>query len=210
MLKGQRLGGKGNASGASATSALLPSKGSRKALVLGLDGSGKSCFLWLASHPKEGKLPVEKFKPTTGVQRLTRKDVQLESGRMDLDLSEVGGGLSIRSFWGRYMAQDVKVIAFFVDASAPERFSEAVLQFAVACGAAAASAPRARLVLVASRVDVPGAATTAEVHAAIRSGAAGVPLDFPSITTTELSLHGPGARASVDDLTELLAQLASS
>jgi len=192
----------------SATTALL-SRGTRKVLVLGLDGSGKSSFLWLSNNPTAEQLPKERLPPTTGVQRLTRKELEYEHGLLDLDMSEVGGSLPIRPFWRRYMSKDINVLVFFVDASAPDRFGEAVLQFAVAQGAAAACAPRARFVIVASRVDAPGAVPAKEVHAAIVRGAAGVPIDATSIVTTELALCGPGARASVDDFLEVLASLAS-
>merc|ERR1740121_2483564 len=49
----------------------LPSAGTRQVLLLGLEGAGKSCFLWLSEHPTMDKLQDASLTPSAGVVRLT-------------------------------------------------------------------------------------------------------------------------------------------
>jgi len=203
---GQR-GGQGNSE--EEVAALLPLRGTRRVLLLGLEGSGKSSFLWLCEHPGEEQLPIaERLTPTAGVARTTRKAVpSLEEGcSVDLDLSEVGGGEQFRQFWPQYITREIRVLAFFVSASVEARLDEAAAQFATVCDALRTRAPTAQLVLVASRsgTDSP----PREVHAML-CARAGPALEGHRPACVELALGSPDARASCDALLQTLADLAA-
>ncbi|CAK8987471.1 unnamed protein product [Durusdinium trenchii] len=99
--------------------------GSRKVLLLGFDGAGKSAFLWLAEHPTATQLPAERLLATQGAARLTRK-VQITAGLLELDLCEVGGSETLRKYWQHYVTKDVRCIAFFVDCTTEDRLEEAI------------------------------------------------------------------------------------
>lgn len=182
----------------------LPSKGCVKVLLLGLDGAGKSSFLWFCGNPLDRSLPEGRLPPTAGVQRLTRKDVQLVPLQcsIDLDLSEVGGSKQVRQYWGQYLTPDLAVVAFFVDAGAPERFEEAAAEFAKLCREVLGT----RLCLIA--VERPPVATgsccATEALAGVQSFA-GSAVDFTRVECSELVLSGPTARGSADALLQFLA-----
>ncbi|CAJ1347931.1 unnamed protein product, partial [Effrenium voratum] len=89
--------------------------GSRQVLLLGLDNSGKSAFLWLAEHPTADTLPAQRLTATSGTQRLTRKEVPLAEGVVDLEFCEVGGAAALRPFWHHYLKKELRCIAFFVN-----------------------------------------------------------------------------------------------
>ncbi|CAJ1347932.1 unnamed protein product, partial [Effrenium voratum] len=84
-------------------------------LLLGLDNSGKSAFLWLAEHPTADTLPAQRLTATSGTQRLTRKEVPLAEGVVDLEFCEVGGAAALRPFWHHYLKKELRCIAFFVN-----------------------------------------------------------------------------------------------
>jgi signal recognition particle receptor subunit beta len=172
--------------------------------MFGLDGSGKSSFLWLAEHPFIDTLPAEALQPTTGVLRLERKDVRARDGyAVDLDLCEIGGDERIRPFWSRYIETDVKVLVFLVDASAPERLGDAATQFGSIFTAARSAVPRIKALLVATRTDKPDSLSAAEVEMRVRNQAP----ELGPFSCVELALSQPKARASVVDLLETLANL---
>lgn len=183
--------------------------GARRVLLFGLDGAGKSSFLWMCEHPLEHELPADQaLQPTSGVVRLTRKDVRAQSNlEVDLDFGEVGGDARLRPYWSRYVARDVKVLVFMIDASAPERLQEAATQFAAVAAAGLKVAPRMKLLLVASRTDAPGAITAAEVHARL-DGLINFTEEIGRIGCVQLALRGPSARGSLGDLLALLANMA--
>mmetsp|Transcript_55275 Transcript_55275/g.124525 ORF Transcript_55275/g.124525 Transcript_55275/m.124525 type:complete len:249 (+) Transcript_55275:90-836(+) len=207
---GVRSGGGASGKGSDEEAALLPSKGMQQVVLVGLDGAGKSSFLWMCEHPGDSQLPAPgALKPTVGVLRLMRKGVpSAERGCLvDLDLSEVGGAEKIRPFWPHYITREVRALAFLVSATAPERLDEAAAQFVTVCDAFQSRTPFARFVLVASHSDAPGASSAEEIHTAIRSRV-GNAVDFDCVTCTELALHGAHARASCDALLRILARLA--
>jgi len=97
---------------ASTSSQEMVHVGTRRVLLFGLDGSGKSSFMWMCEHPLVEELPAgEVPQPTSGVLRLTRKDISVPDGyKVDLDLCEIGGDERLRPFWPRYIARDVRTI----------------------------------------------------------------------------------------------------
>lgn len=193
--------------------------GERRVLIFGLDGSGKTSFLWMCEHPLAEELaPDETRAPTSGVLRLTRKDVKCDDAgpgvneeraakMVDLDMCEIGGDARIRPFWSRYISRDIKVLAFFVDASAPQRLQDAALQFTNIAKAALEMAPRIRLLLIASRIDVHGAISAAEVHARVRAQVAAT---SPGLRydCAVLGMRGTDGRASQEALLRKLAKTA--
>eukprot|EP00928_Gymnodinium_smaydae_P063841 TRINITY_DN47320_c0_g1_i1.p1 TRINITY_DN47320_c0_g1~~TRINITY_DN47320_c0_g1_i1.p1 ORF type:complete len:272 (+),score=64.16 TRINITY_DN47320_c0_g1_i1:43-858(+) len=211
--------------------AFLPSQGERQVLLLGLEGSGKSSFLWMCEHPRIPALPSSSASPpdapgpplapppsasTAGVLRLTRKAVSAfnRTCSVDLDLAEVGGGKHVRPYWSHYITRQVDAIAFFVDASAPDRFDEAAAELARVVESAAAKLGRTpRLLLVASKADAQGAGRPDEVCLEVRSRAAasceGVAAAV--VRTSSLALvSGDGTSGSGRESTErLLSQIAN-
>jgi len=189
--------------------------GTRKVLVLGLDGSGKSSWLWLCDHPEDSSLRSgELLQPTSGVQRLTRKHVRSSVGEetnvsVDLELTEVGGGEQIRPFWGHYVAQDLAVLVFFADASDSDRLEEAAEALAEVCRAvvAQAKAPSARLLLVAMNTFAVGAEPSSDIHEVMRRAAEDV-VAFDGVRILEADLVGAAGREPADALLSHVADLA--
>jgi len=206
--------------------------GERQVLLLGLDGAGKSAFLWMCEHPEEAHLPasLEVLAATKGVARIMRKAVpSLASGlSLDLDLVEIGGGAVLRPFWPHYLTPKVNALVFFVDASAPERILEAAEQFAIICRAASQTAPRARLAVVATHAALPdttGAASSDAVHGALMATLpSAIPPDrvssvrrLPDLPELGAAADSVGdttnaatARKAVDDLLQAFADLVAN
>lgn len=205
--------------------ASLPLLGTRRILLLGLDGAGKSSFLWMCENREAASLPAPDapilsgsaplHPPTSGVLRLMRKGVRHASGRglFDLDLCEVGGGKSIRRFWAYYIERDVAVIALFMDTTAPNRVEELAeqvraLQASLSAEAKSGRKKTPRLVLVASRVGAQGARPAPDLVRALRASCAGTgsSLDPSRAACAQLAdLRGPTARESCEALQQALA-----
>eukprot|EP00933_Yihiella_yeosuensis_P030729 TRINITY_DN24319_c2_g1_i1.p1 TRINITY_DN24319_c2_g1~~TRINITY_DN24319_c2_g1_i1.p1 ORF type:complete len:251 (-),score=39.86 TRINITY_DN24319_c2_g1_i1:606-1358(-) len=199
----------------------LINNGTRQVLLLGLDGSGKSSFLWMCEHPFKESLAASggdgcaepPTSSTMGVNRLTRKAIAHPAGgfTLDMDLCEVGGGAQIRPYWAHYITRKTAVIAFFVDASAPHTFSEAGQLLANTCEAARKVALSAKIVLVASKVDAAQARSESEVFQAVFSEAE---KSLPSVQSAVRTFHvglvkADSARRSADALLgELVSQAA--
>ncbi|CAE8716761.1 unnamed protein product [Polarella glacialis] len=208
----------GNAAGKQedAEEEALIERGVRQVLLLGLDGSGKSSFLWMCEHPSELCLPSGRpsgcaappSATTVGVLRLTRKAVQHPLGgeRVDLDLCEVGGGAQVRPFWSHYLTRQISVVAYFVDCSAPDRLDEAAGQLAKFY-ASQRSFPQ--LLLVASKADSPGAWAPPKVREAVLSKLqAEIPAISELVQFGSLGLRdGVGGRSSADALLGQLVDL---
>lgn len=208
--------------GAEGEEMLLPNRGLRQVLLLGLDGSGKSSFLWMCEHPGEVSLPpgggggssAPPSASTTGVLRLTRKDVHVAAQQcaVNLDLAEVGGGERIRPFWPHYLKREIKTVAFFVDCSASARLGEAAVSLANLWTTIQSAAPFAAIVLVASKVDVASSRAPEEVCSEVLKLAKARNSAFPdNIQTAQLALRGnTGGRSSADALLQKLACLVLS
>lgn len=197
---------------------LLASLGMRQVLILGLDGSGKSSFLWMCEHPGEPSLPVgcagrpgaPPSESTVGVLRLMQKGVPHPDGGfvVDLDLTEVGGDGRVRPYWSRYLSRETAALVFLLDASQPSRLDEAAAELsAVLASARAGAAPSMRVLLVASKVDDPGARPSAEVFARV---AAVAKVDLAGIATAELALLGAKDGAGRKSVEALLSSIARS
>lgn len=205
----------------------LPSIGTRRVVVLGLDGAGKSSFLWMCDNPLAKGLsdrdPSAAPAPSAGVVRLTRKDVALRERGVsaDVDISEIGGGPQVRRFWQHYLTKDVDAVAFFVDASAPARLEEAAAQLASLSGAICSRSSRASSAVVAvvvTNVGAAGSLAPAEVHrrfaACVRGSSGGAGAAVAAVADRLqclelLELGQPGARGSSDALFAALADLAA-
>jgi len=186
----------------------LRNMGERRVLICGLDNSGKSSFLWMCEHPSADELPTDEITSTSGVLRLTRKDVHSRDDiSVDLDFCEIGGDERLRPFWSRYVSSDIRVLAFFIDASKHERLQEAAAQFASIAAAARQVAPRIKMVLVASRTDLPGALAADEVHAQVLPHLVAVP-GQACAACVQLPLSRPGARSSAEAVLAKLAAMA--
>lgn len=196
----------------------LPNLGSWRVLLLGLDGSGKSSFLWMCENPHAPHVPSPTRRgkdsgtstaappgPTTGVLRLMRKGIRPEGGErctVDLDLSEVGGGESFRRFWGHYITPDVATIVFFADAAAPpDRMAATAAQLEGLCEELRRKRSWPKLVLVASRAADATAAD--QTHAALKATTKGLRCRFVRID----DLYNGGARTSADHLLEIIASV---
>mmetsp|Transcript_48803 Transcript_48803/g.145828 ORF Transcript_48803/g.145828 Transcript_48803/m.145828 type:complete len:252 (-) Transcript_48803:40-795(-) len=193
-----------------AAAALLPSRGMRQVLLFGLDGAGKSAFLWLCENPGEECLPGGRLPPTVGAARIMRKAIPLleEGCRVDLDLCEVGGSEKIRAFWPQFVRSNlnVRVLAFFVSASEPERLAEAASQLVAVGDSLRRWAPKAHVLLVASR---PGASpSTPNDLPGTLLAEASKGLEGLRLAAAELVLGGSGMRSSANALLQTVASLA--
>mmetsp|Transcript_66216 Transcript_66216/g.184372 ORF Transcript_66216/g.184372 Transcript_66216/m.184372 type:complete len:247 (-) Transcript_66216:46-786(-) len=204
-----------SARGAADEAALLPSVGTRQVLILGLEGAGKSSFLWLCEHPSEAQLPDgAPLSPTAGVHRLMRKEVpnHVRKCKVDLELCEVGGSRRVRPFWQHYMTRSIRALAFFVSAATADEAGEAAAAFVEACAAARSRMPSARFVLVVVRLGTAGALAPAEVREAVMSRAVGT-VDVDRVVCADLILAkgcGAAARQSADELLAVLAAAAAT
>ncbi|MHA1681087.1 MAG: ADP-ribosylation factor-like protein [Promethearchaeota archaeon] len=93
-------------------------KTNKKAVVIGLDNSGKSTLI---SFLQEGKF-VE-HTPTMGKRKL-----DLDIGGTRISLFDMGGQENFRAMWLGELKM-AKVVLFVLDKSAPERFLEAKAEF---------------------------------------------------------------------------------
>lgn len=191
---------------------LLESIGTRRVLLLGLDGAGKSSTTWMCDHRDIGSLPQEDVQePTQGFNRLTVKDIPLKTGNglLDLDLMEVGGNERIRPYWGRYITTDIDVVVFMVDSTQPERFEEVAKLLVSVCDSArnVSRGRRPQLMLVATKGDSADARPAAQVHTELRT-LADTGVDWSRISLSELTLRDIQGRLSLETFLGDVANLA--
>eukprot|EP00929_Paragymnodinium_shiwhaense_P095403 TRINITY_DN56513_c0_g1_i1.p1 TRINITY_DN56513_c0_g1~~TRINITY_DN56513_c0_g1_i1.p1 ORF type:complete len:257 (+),score=38.98 TRINITY_DN56513_c0_g1_i1:84-854(+) len=194
----------------------VPFAGTRRVLILGLDGVGKSCFMWMCEHPQASSLEGDApGGATMGVRRFTRKSVVASDGSfsVDLDLCEVGGGEKVRPYWKHYAAPDLDVVAVFIAAADLQtaRLDEAAVHLVPAWTEIQRRSPRLKLCLVVCGDEgVAGGAALKQFQDALSR--AGSPEAGRLMSrTSELrcgDLKTSSARRFTDDLLQALASLA--
>lgn len=130
-----------------------PTGKSKRILVLGLDGAGKSSIL--AKFSNKSDEDSQDKKPTEGFHITC-----LQAGGVSLNIWEVGGSEKVRSYWGNFI-QDTSVLVFVLDASDANRLQEAVTQLKQLV-----DDPRLQkvpIVVLANKQDISGAKTVHEI-----------------------------------------------
>lgn len=130
-----------------------PSVKAKQALVLGLDGAGKTSLLHCFAT---GTLEQD-VSPTQGFNAVSinREDLQIE-------FLEIGGTENLRAYWKRYMPKAL-LLVFVVDSSKPGHFPEAQNHLHDLL----VTDPRLPLMVLANKQDLPGACSITEVHEAL-------------------------------------------
>ena len=139
-----------------------------KLLIVGAEGSGKTCLLEKTKAvfaPKgPGAKPVRVLKPSSITPTVGLNIARVDVGGKHTLLWDLGGHPSIRSLWANYYAQCHGVI-FVVDATSPQRVREAAsLLRALLCNPALAEAP---VLIVAAKSDAEGALSAQGLLAAL-------------------------------------------
>jgi signal recognition particle receptor subunit beta len=125
-----------------------------RAIVSAASGAGKSSV----TSCVEGKPSIE-HEPTSG---FNCRNARVRPHWL-LDLWDLGGSALIRKYWQRYLTADTRIVLFVVDAADRARFEEARAALDIATSAL----PAASVLVLANKQDVPGAATAAELAAAL-------------------------------------------
>ncbi|VDI04868.1 Hypothetical predicted protein [Mytilus galloprovincialis] len=132
---------------------------SRKLLVLiiGLDGSGKTCFLQSLGESRH-QIPYP--QPTSGVNSIRRT-----IGDVEYSLYEIGAGgglIKARLYWSEFLKEfKAKTVVYVVDAANHQRIDEA--KTALSQFSEKNRTENLQLLIVANKQDVPGALTPAQV-----------------------------------------------
>ncbi|CAE7680630.1 Arl10 [Symbiodinium microadriaticum] len=174
--------------------------GTRQVLLLGLDGVGKSAFLWLCENRHSQRLPAERLVPTMGVQKLTRAEVPCKQGFVNLDFTEIGGNMRLREYWQHYLRPSLSLVVFFVDA----RVEDALDALGRLAGSLRRMAPEASLVIVSVKSNV-------EV---LRVSIAALRARYPELPEARLATSGlhleDGARPHANALLQEIADIVTA
>jgi ADP-ribosylation factor related protein 1 len=127
-------------------------------LILGLDNAGKTTLLeqMKGIFKKMSGIPPDRIPPTIG----------LNIGKMDVSRCkclfwDLGGQISMRSIWEKYY-KEAHGLIFVVDSADPGRFEEARLAFeTVRAHEELRDVP---VVLIANKIDLPGAVGKEEIE----------------------------------------------
>ncbi|EGD76828.1 ADP-ribosylation factor 1 [Salpingoeca rosetta] len=134
-----------------------------RVLLLGLDASGKTTLLYKLKESSGGKAgEVEAFIPTIGFNC-----EQLNVNRTTFVSFDVGGRSPIRPLW-KVFAEGAQALVYVVDASDQYRLDEAKRELEYVLGILP---PKAGLLVLANKSDLPDAATKQEVSTALNLSA---------------------------------------
>lgn len=138
---------------ASAATEAKPSVKAKQALVLGLDGAGKTSLLhcFATGTLEQDVTPTQGFNAVS----INREDLQIE-------FLEIGGTENLRAYWKRYMPKAL-LLVFVVDSSKPDHFNEAQNHLHDLL----VTDPHLPLMVLAHKQDLPGACSITEVHEAL-------------------------------------------
>lgn len=138
---------------ASAATEAKPSVKAKQALVLGLDGAGKTSLLhcFATGSLEQDVTPTQGFNAVS----ISREDLQIE-------FLEIGGTENLRAYWKRYMPKAL-LLVFVVDSSKPDHFNEAQNHLHDLL----VTDPHLPLMVLAHKQDLPGACSITEVHEAL-------------------------------------------
>jgi len=89
----------------------------RRVLVVGLDGSGKTCLLRRLVHQESALTP-----PTHG-----HATTRVAFDGTDVELIDVGGGEDVRRYWGLYF-DELMALVYVIDSADKRRLEEAGLE----------------------------------------------------------------------------------
>lgn len=138
---------------ATAATEAKPSVKAKQALVLGLDGAGKTSLLhcFATGTLEQDVTPTQGFNAVS----INREDLQIE-------FLEIGGTENLRAYWKRYMPKAL-LLVFVVDSSKPDHFNEAQNHLHDLL----VTDPHLPLMVLAHKQDLPGACSITEVHEAL-------------------------------------------
>ncbi|XP_069705009.1 uncharacterized protein [Periplaneta americana] len=131
----------------------------KRILVLGLESAGKSTIL---AQVTSGSCKNHDVRPTEGFNVTC-----LHNGGISLNIWEIGGGESVRKYWGNFL-QDTDLLVFVVDASDAHNLSLAVKEVKTLLGDERLT--RVPVLVLANKQDRPNAMSPEEVADALDLG----------------------------------------
>jgi small GTP-binding protein len=196
---------------------LTRAKGAKdsRVLLLGLDWCGKTTLLYkLKLAERITTIPTIGFNVET-----------IETPTGTVTMWDVGGQDKIRALWRHYVSS-TQAVLWLVDASDPSRFGESARELSKLFAENAEELQNVRLVVVAAKQDLPGAATAAETWSAMQAAAGGSlagvrpnavlgyscdEVDFSSLFDGLLGIEQAAAKAAcrTDDWVESLPSILS-